>query len=186
MNFKLANIILRVDEHATAHPELYYCASSDVNISQVGSSGIEFEGRLGFLTYVNACSVCKWRQYTGLDNLKLNLELEGKGEIIVLGVAPDESSPRELSRLQFDCELRAPFSVSIDVCAVDLVGFAIVPKLGHSVKLYSGCYSTEVDFNRINSVRIALCTTTFKNEKYIIPNISLVESGIARRGLSFC
>lgn len=179
MNFKLANIILQVDEHAAAHPELYYCASSDVNVSQVGFSGIEFEGRLGFLTYVNACSVCKWRQYTGLDNLKLNLELEGKGEIIVLGVAPDESSPRELSRLQFDCELRAPFSVSIDVYAVDLVGFAIAPKLGHSVKLYSGCYSTEVDFDRINSVRIALCTTTFKNEKYILPNISLVESGIA-------
>ena len=54
MNFKLANIILQVDEHAAAHPELYYCASSDVNVSQVGFSGIEFEGHLGFLTYVNA------------------------------------------------------------------------------------------------------------------------------------
>lgn len=183
--FKLSNIVLHVDMHAADHPEIYYRVISGEAVYSESSSALRIKGDVDFLTYVNACSVCKWRQYAQIDNLKLSLTLKGSGRVVLRGVPVDSSEPKILSYHSFDFEDISDFSVPVEVDKFDLVGFSIISEGASTVDVFAGSFSTCVDASAVNDVRIALCTTTFKNEKYIIPNISLVKNGIAAEGAPF-
>lgn len=183
--FKLSNIVLHVDIHAANHPEIYYRVISGEAVYSESSSALRIKGDVDFLTYVNACSVCKWRQYAQIDNLKLSLTLKGSGRVVLRGVPVDSNEPKILSYHSFDFEDISELSVPVEVDKFDLVGFSIISEGASTVDVFAGSFSTCVDASAVNDVRIALCTTTFKNEKYIIPNISLVKNGIAAEGAPF-
>ena len=73
MNFKLANIILRVDRHAAMHPELYYrVLSGDVSYNDDIHS-LHINGSADFLTYVNGLSANKWHRYASVDGVVLHM-----------------------------------------------------------------------------------------------------------------
>ena len=79
MNFKLANIILRVDKHAAMHPELYYrVLSGDVSYND-GIHSLHINGNVDFLTYVNGLSAGKWRRYASVGRVILHMALFGRG-----------------------------------------------------------------------------------------------------------
>ena len=59
---------------------------------------------------------------------------------------------------------------------VTIVGFQIV---GYkNCCLYSGYYATEIAEEEKREVRLALATTTFKKEDFILPNIQLLKDEI--------
>ena len=67
MQFKLANVVLKIEKHAMDFPELYYRvlsgdASYDDNIHS-----LHINGNVDFLTYVNGLSACKWHQYASVE-----------------------------------------------------------------------------------------------------------------------
>ena len=72
--------------------------------------------------------------------------------------------------------------MAISVCLenFDLIGFSISSEESTTATLVKGCYTATVDGDEVNRVDLALSTTTFKNERYIIPNIDLVKEGISK------
>ena len=124
--FKLSNIVLHVDMHAANHPEIYYRVISGEAVYSESSSALRIKGDVDFLTYVNACSVCKWRQYAQIDNLKLSLTLKGSGRVVLRGVPLDSNEPKILSYHSFDFEDISELSVPVEVDKFDLVGFSII------------------------------------------------------------
>ena len=69
MQFKLANVVLKVEKHAKDFPELYYrVLSGDVSYSDDFHS-LHINGNVDFLTYVNGLSAGKWHQYASVDSV---------------------------------------------------------------------------------------------------------------------
>lgn len=70
------------------------------------------------------------------------------------------------------------YRVTVPVPRTDkqVVGFVLQAR--EAICLKRGVYYTMVDESQVNPVVLALCTTTFKKEDYIIPNIEMVKEEI--------
>lgn len=72
----LSNIVLDLPAQLSLCPEVVYRASGAVDYS-ADSKSLAFEGKVDFLTYLNALSWGKWRKYTFVDRAALHIELAG-------------------------------------------------------------------------------------------------------------
>lgn len=199
-HYKLANILLRLDDHLRFFPQMLYRANGVVDYSESDGS-LAFEGLLDFMTYFNAFSVAKWRKYTGIDNADLNLELVGDPcditltyigkDVLSVKDAPsilDASSSSLIKAEVVSKALCEPVhfggSADYEHVAVDvpmngdalLIGFEL--KTQGCTAIRDAHWDTDVPADRIRDVRIAIATTTFKNEKYILPNIDMVRKEV--------
>lgn len=182
---KLSNIMLEVADHVSAHPDLYYRTMGSVSYDE-NVSALVVSGSADFLTYLNACSVIKWRRYAGVERVWLHLETSAVCcDLRVMGVASGETSDEKLlSSLSLDPADGTPvaggvaYDIELPVSGADLVAFELVSG-AESVSLCSAYYYAQVDEADVNDVRLALSTTTFRKENYIVPNIELVRSGLS-------
>ena len=115
MIFKLANIIIRVDKHATMHPELYYRVLSGDASYDDDIHSLHINGSVDFLTYVNGLSAGKWNQYASVDGVVLHMALFGRGRVVVHGVRSGELNPVELKSNSFDGDKVDPCVLDIDI-----------------------------------------------------------------------
>lgn len=180
---KLSNVLLKPAEHLTGHDELYAFCSSPLAYDDARQALVVDEPT-DFMTFLNACSTGKWAKYCGIHEVTLSLELSGDAcEVVIKGLPAgaraDAESTVELDRLSIRPEEggHARVSATIDAAGMDLVAFELLPA-GRTL-LHSGSYSARVDEARVRPVRIALSTTTFKKEHYIVPNIELMRSSVA-------
>lgn len=178
---KLSNVVLRVDDHMVACPEAYYRASKTACYE---AGALRFSGSLDFLTYFNACSVAKWRRYAGIEAVRLHLELSGEPCMLrFLGISSGDDEPTALGetvRLDRDAvgcvqgeDGRLVFDLAVPCEEKDLVGFVL--EADGSATLHEAFYFAQVEEVDVNPVCLALATTTFKKEQYIVPNIDLVK-----------
>lgn len=181
LNYKLANIVCCVDDHAISHSELYYRIERGGIVCTLPGGCLQIDGTVDFMTYVNGFSALKWRQYTQLDEVCLNLVLDGSGLVRIYGVEHGSLDPVQIKQVPFSPETGLG-SLAISVCLenYDLIGFSISSEESTTATLVKGCYTAAVDGDEVNRVDLALSTTTFKNERYIIPNIDLVKAGISK------
>ena len=181
IDFKLSNVVLRVEKHAEEHPDLYYRVKAGEAAFNEAASALAIRGSVDFLTYVNACSACKWRQYAGIDTVYLHVEAEGAGRVVVRGVVSgaDASDLKIVCQKPFEGEGVHAFDLKIDAPKLDLIGFSVISDGASTVTLKRAFYFAKVAEDVINHVELALSTTTFKNERYILPNIELVKRGIS-------
>lgn len=182
MQFKLANVVLKVEKHAKDFPELYYRVLSGDASYDDDIHSLRINGNVDFLTYVNSLSAGKWHLYASVDSVTLRMSLFGHGRVVVHGVKTSEMNPVELKSAPFVADQDDPCTVNveIDTTGFDLIGFSIVSDEGYSVYLLNAAYLTDVPEDSVIPINLALSTTTFKNEKYILPNIDLVKEGIGR------
>lgn len=183
LNYKLANIVCRADGCAASHPELYYQTERNSTVHALPDGRLQINGTIDFMTYVNGFSALKWRQYAELNEVCLNLVLEGTGQVRMFGVEHGAFDPIQIQQMPFASD-NMPISLSLRVCLddFDLIGFSLTSEKSTIATLVKGCYTTTIDEDEVNRVDLALSTTTFKNERYIIPNIELVKRGIAEEG----
>ena len=201
--FKLANVILGLDDHIRCYPEMMYRTSGAVDLSAEDGS-LAFDSRIDFLTYFNALSSRKWRQYASIHEVTLEMELVGDAcDVILLGIPEgqiqpkDAPAPTELPSSSAVKEVVVPHQLALphrfqgsadfekvllDVSTdgMDLIGFALVTKGATAIR--NASWKAAVDPEDINHVSIAIATTTFKNEDYIIPNIKMFHEGVLTSG----
>lgn len=183
IDFKLMNVLLHVDDHAKGDPALYYRGEPGaITSGEAGASVLRITSRVDFLTYVNGLSARKWRQYAGLDTAWLHIELSGKGELEVLGVAEGSEEPRVLDSRAIAFGAPASLDIEIPLTGEDLIGFALQADCGARLDIVRAHYFARVDKSQVNDIRLALSTTTFNNERYILPNIELVRGAVEAEG----
>lgn len=182
--FKLANVLLRVDDHAVRHPELYFRAERGAATFDAASAALVCAGPVDFLTYLNALPACKWHRYAGIEAVRLHIEVAGSGDLLVEGVASGAQDRRAISSHAVSAPSADPAVMDIEIpCASeDLIGFTLAPAAGERLTVLRAYWFAEVDPARVNPVRLALATTTFKKEAYITANIDLVQEGIRAEG----
>ena len=186
MKHKLSNVLLKIEDHIQEYQEAYYRNSMfEESCAQYleNSKSLHFSGTINFLTYFNACSIAKWKQYTGIDEAKLHLELSGDiCAVQFVGISSGDTSETVLGSGQrlvvkngssTEHSSISVFDLKIPETDKDLVGF-ILQTRGEAA-IHNAYYFTEIQEDRLNTVNLALVTTTFKKEEYILSNIDLVK-----------
>lgn len=180
MDFRLCNVLMTDGSRSNDYPDLYYKYKkpAEQKDGSVVLSGASY-GKYDFATYFNAFSNQKWRRYTVISNV--NLRIIAKGEFIVEYVSY-EATPAAPKRTVID---RIPYSLDDyqtvdyeypDDCSAALFAFEITTLSPLDIKeIY---YFTRIKEDNLRRVELAVATTTFNKEDYIIPNIDLIKREI--------
>ena len=137
---------------------------------------------LNFDTYFNSFAVAKWRKYTRLDNLKLQLELKGRFHVQVLNAyymntvpftnAVEERVCSAAERTVFE------FDIPLEKMERGILAFRLKTLEEDGNVFYGGRYTTRVDEASLNDVNLAIDICTFRRESFVERNIGLLNRDI--------
>lgn len=186
----LSNIVLPKGAEPLGGWDLYI-KTPEGSVCAPEINGCLLQGSVDFFTYFNACSLAKWKKYAGIKRVYLHLEFANEAinkeyacTIQFFGRSYLDSAASSLA-----CGVRLTstmgktkengslvFDLLIPETDYEVIGFALDVRGG--VVLEKAYYYARVAEEQINPVKIALCTTTFLKEDYIIPNIELVKNEV--------
>lgn len=182
-NFKIMNVLLSDAPQFLGSPNML-CRSDRPwrrDLQEAGAWLLEGPGKHDFMTFFNAVSIQKWRQYTMAREYRLHLELKGAA-CTVFQTRADSfsyySEPIEGSEVsneasdewrELDIELLAGEKDVITAFTIACEG---------DVFIRNSYYYVVVADSAIRPVELALCTTTFKKEEFITRNIGLAREQI--------
>lgn len=199
IQFKLSNVLVRAQDHFAAFPELLYRAEESVDYSEADDS-LAFEGSIDFLTYFNAVSCEKWQRYTSVDNINLHLELVGDPcEITMCGVSADAVSESDNPPITVP-NTESTIKTKVEACQVgeivhfggsseygvldiqlplkDIILGGFKLKSSGATAVRNAYWYTNTSEDKIRPIKLALSTTTFRKEDYVIPNIESIKNEI--------
>lgn len=178
---KFANVLLEINPRAFNYPALFYRASGQTLYDkETGAATLCEAGTYDFTTYFNSLSVMKLNEYTTATAYRLHIELRGAAARVqqTMGDA-FSSSAAVVDSVSADVPASSKWqSVDLDLKVEDdmvLVGFQI--ETDGKVEIRNGYYELELAEDP-RDVELALSTTTFKKESFIINNINLVKQYI--------
>lgn len=180
--FKLANVVTSGAPHLSSSPAMLCRTNGRWNqASADGACQLLSPVRYDFTTFFNALPVKKWLEYTCAENFSLHLEIRGDSCTFIQTRADSfsrYSEPLETTALEI------PASKDWQVVESPLVFgprdslISFVLDCSGEVGLRNCYYYTEVPDEAVRAIELALCTTTFKKEEYILRNISLMKNEI--------
>ncbi|WP_368157823.1 glycosyltransferase [Collinsella aerofaciens] len=182
INYKLANILLEGSAAFSNYPTLLYRRESSGKVfTDIESHILQGPDCFDFTTYFNSLPVSKWRMYTKAERFFVHLEFMGAP----FRLLPTYASALDWSSIkQMDCVSNYPSSdnwQSLDVELVPdskavLASFCI--KTDGELRLRNCYFYTEVEEDDLSTVELALATTTFKKEAYILKNLDLIKENV--------
>lgn len=197
----LANIVLALDAQLVSCPGIAYRASGATDYS-AESGSLAFEGKLDFLTYLNALSWGKWRTYTCVENATLHVAFAGDPCTLQLTAILPEAGAihggagRFTKRSETAATDRVAISISSIGEPVEFAGSAEFTEIEVSVpegeyvlvgfelesagatEIADAYWHADVEESRLQPVRIAIAMTTFRKESYVIPNIEAIRNRV--------
>ena len=178
---KFANVLLETNPRSVAYPGLY-CRSDQPVVHDPDSGDWEMyaAGTYDFTTYFNSLSVEKLLRYTKATGFALHLELKGAA-CTVTETYGDAFAAHPIAEGSVSASLPASDGwqvVDLPLLVTDrmvIVGFSIATE--GRVAIRNSYYSLDVE-GGLRDVELAIGTTTFKKESFIINNIGLVRKEI--------
>lgn len=131
---------------------------------------------IGFNTYFNGCSNYKWKKYTDISEITLNLDIEGEFTLRLYGYNLKSVEPerRDICEQFYSIPKRERISVNFDESSDQMLAFEIETE--SKVIVYGGSYAGE--FNNNRDINLAISTTTCKKEQFIIPNVKALSENL--------
>ncbi len=181
---KFANVLLESNPRSLSYPSLY-CRSTGPVVFDRNEKVWEMygPGTFDYTTYFNSLSVKKLMKYTVAKAFHLHLELRGDACRVCQTMADAYATESaEVEGKSFDLAASSEWqTLDIDLAIEDLaiiIGFKIETE--GSVFIKDSYYSIDVEDGEVADVELALATTTFKKEDFIVPNIELVREAIMK------
>lgn len=186
----LSNIVLPKGAEPLGGWDLYI-KTPEGSVCAPEINGCLLQGSVDFFAYFNACSLAKWKKYAGIKRVYLHLEFANEainkeyactiqffGRSYLDSAASSLASGVRLTSTMGKTKENGSlvFDLLIPETDYEVIGFALDVRGG--VVLEKAYYYARVAEEQINPVKIALCTTTFLKEDYIIPNIELVKNEV--------
>lgn len=134
-----------------------------------------------FATYFNSFSYRKWKMYTNIDNLSLQLILSGKFNVTLTAFSEENGKINKyfLDEQTVIATKDEPVNINFPKMNKDYTIVAFELKaLNKNCEIFSGYYYTDIEESLIRNISISLVTTTFKKEQFIIPNIEMLKKEI--------
>ncbi len=159
--------------------KLFYYMSGNGCLIENDSFIIGNNTFVDFGTYFNSFSNEKWRLYTNVSDVSLELELRGKAEIILYHALPFNGKVEETVLLKKEFDSSEYRVETLDIPNMPEKGF-----IGFSIKTFSEELSfksaawTSHTKAQNPDIKLALAFTTYKREEYIIKNVNAI-TGLA-------
>lgn len=135
-----------------------------------------------FFTYFNALSLEKWKMYTIAEDISLELDIQGKFVLDLMGHyinGRNEIEKEWLGRYYFDLKERQKITLPYpDFCDCSVVAFQIAAL--KNTYFYGACYVARAEKEKIKNPQITMVTTTFQKEKYIFKNAEILNQTLFR------
>lgn len=123
---------------------------------------------LDFATYFNLFSVQKWKKYTSIRAVKIQLQLQGKYAITVSKISEEQEKTLFTEIGQGEYQKRIPLDdINDNFIAVK------IKALEDDVQFLGGAYYGEFDKKQEANIGIIICT--FKREKYVKRNLETLK-----------
>ncbi len=187
VRFKMQNILIENNRSLEDHWWMMYRGDRFDYDKLISAYILKSGSFVEFFTYFNTCSVAKWRKYTNVGNISLNLVCKGDFRIQLFGHYTDgnDISRETFSPREYHLTEKTEISISVpSEIKSSVVGFQIdvlkdkndpeAPEK-NAFWFYEGSWSTLIDSHLINDIRIAITTVTYKREEYITSNMAMLE-----------
>lgn len=164
--------------------ELYFRGSKfKYSTSQeISSLIIQENGKVSLSTYFNSFSWEKWKKYTQINNISIQLELSGRFEIRLISNKLKSESSGILSEVVYskvvDTNKKTIFEFPFKTSNNEGILFVEIVSLKNGGIFYGGWYTSSINYNHIRDIKIALAICTFKREEYLFRNIRYIKENI--------
>ena len=180
-NVKLQNIMLpsvKMSEHWGMFYHQTMLISNYINNSFIFPKKYDL---CDFATYFNSFSYRKWKTYANIEDLNLQLVLNGKFNITLTAYQEEYGKIKKyfLDEKTVIAEKDKPLDIKYPDFNKDytIVAFEL-RALSKNCEFYSGYYYTNIEESSVRNISLSLVTTTFKKEQFIIPNIEMLKKEI--------
>lgn len=144
---------------------------------------IKKDGLLETNTYFNCFSIRKWKKYTQLQKLKLELDIEGICDVCLCYAWIDQEN---IIRLQGDNKVvyhkqnadRETILLEYPTCPNGVIAYFRIFSNSEKTILYQANYQTTCENLALNEVKIAIGICTFRREEFVEKNLRLLKENI--------
>lgn len=173
MKIVLQKFVLPTTQKLDDHFGIFYHGDHCVTENKPDRLYIPAFRSVEFSSYMNGFPLNKWKKYTDIKGLELNVKVQGKFKMYVNAYAlePDYPVLTELYSADYDFTEPNDIHVSIPECSKDFIAFKIVAE--KDTIFYGGEFVGE--FDEVRDINLAISTTTCKKEKDIIGNINSIR-----------
>lgn len=178
MEKKLQTLIFPDNEKVQTQWGIYYRGSRCTLGYQNAKLAIPSFEIIDFATYFNGFSYKKWKTYTNLGTLRLYLSMKGKFAVELVGYGYHGLQPERhtYTICNYDLPEQETICVTYPECEEQLVSFEIHPF--SDCLLYEGYYTGEYRNHDVQTIELAVASTTCFKEDYIIHNMDLFKHEI--------
>lgn len=168
---------------ATLEEELYVRRNTS-SVAVIGEhhtiEAISGLNDIRFDTYFNTFSIKKWRKYTNINNVKLEIEIKGRARVALTSLEIhgfDVDETIVYSEIVTAAE-KTKYCFAYPTCTTaDALCFRIRP-LEEGVCIYNGAYVSDVAEDALNEVNLSLAICTYRREDYVTGNMAMLQKEV--------
>lgn len=194
IKFKIQNLVFSYTSELEEHSNMMYRGSRHTYDNILSSHCWQPGDFVECFTYFNSFALAKWKKYTNVQNVYLQLRCRGNFSVRLFSHYRDGQTICKEMYEPYTFNLKEMTDIRIPIpnnSRGEVVGFQFdVLKPSDEVMAYnakkavkkdyrfcieSGGWYTDVTDKLINDVRISIATTTFKKEDYIAKNVEILE-----------
>jgi GT2 family glycosyltransferase len=134
-------------------------------------------GIISFDTYFNSFSVQKWKDYTNVKNISINLNLRGTFKVKLLNIDYFSQSTKLVNQKIVTAEALDELCVFEEIPIHPYTGllYVEIEALENNCLFTGGCFSTKITTSQTSDVKIAVAICTYKREPYVQKNMQLIK-----------
>ena len=167
----------RIENHYKGN--LNYLNYNKLHMMKKGGIKLDKNGKVAFDTYFNGFSIEKWKKYTVIGDVSMNIDYEGKFLVVLCNklFLHNEVIRKEILRVEIDSSKRTEESISFGNVDKGMI-YIEITSLSDNSKLYGGYYEDKAIEKPLRQPKIGIDICTFKREKFIEKNIELLNEHI--------
>ncbi len=156
--------------------ELYVRLNEKADLVEPGKMLFAKHGVAWFDTYFNGVSIGKWRRYTNVQKIGLQLELEGKFKVTLYQKRKIQNQINEqvLKEEIIIQSTRGKIEMEFPEAGKGMLFFRLEGLQAQSV-FYGGEYFTNIEETKRREVKIGIVICTFKREEFIKRNVQIIK-----------
>ncbi len=178
MLYKIQSLVFPHNQKHQLCKELFYRGDSGIFDTTNNSFSLGYAQHCDLTTYINACSYRKWKEYTCVDNLSIELDFVGDVEISFVGYHKQSSSVTKVifDSLKYSHKQRKRASYKFPENDEQMVGVEITAL--SNCTLYGGGFFTEIKKKSLRNIVLSIATTTCGKEEFIKENVKLIKNNL--------
>jgi GT2 family glycosyltransferase len=180
---KLQNILLPNLDICTVE-ELFFRSNSKCLLNyEQNNVELKKGGIISFDTYFNSFSVQKWKDYTNVKTISINLHLKGVFKIKLLNINYFSESTKLVNQKILTAEALDEVKVfeNIEIYPYTGLFYVEIEALESNCLFTGGCFYTSLNKSQNSDVKIAIVVCTYKRELYVHKNMGLIENNLLHK-----